>query len=137
MKVRLRNRNKSGTIACDGSYSEDHAFEMVFSRQKARADANLESSTRNQTEVNIREVCTPSRTVFAQEENELFAQTVLKYSHDLEGEVLHYYVLYLNESSIEDDLKKTICKLAVQSHPDKNKHPQASTAFCMINEDTL
>ena len=30
--------------------------------------------------------------------------------------------------------KKAYCKLALQSHPDKNKHQQASDAFCMINE---
>ena len=50
--------------------------------------------------MNIREVRTPSRRVFTQEQNELFVQQVFQYSQDLEGEVLHYRVLCLNESSI-------------------------------------
>ena len=53
-------------IAHNGSYSEDHALEMVFTRQKARVDANPESPPRTQPEINIHEVRTPSRTVFAQ-----------------------------------------------------------------------
>ena len=47
---------------------------------------------------------------------------------------MHYRVLCLNDSSTEDDLKKAYRKLAIRSHPDKNKHPQASAAFRMINE---
>ena len=47
---------------------------------------------------------------------------------------MNYHVFCLNESSTEDDLKITYCKLALRSHPDKNKHPQASANFCMINE---
>ena len=52
----------------------------------------------------------------------------------MEGEVLHYHVPCLNEFSTEDDLKKAYRKLALRSHPGENKHPQASAAFCMINE---
>ena len=57
-------------------YSEDHALEMVFARQKTRAGANPESPRRNQLEINIREVRTPSHTVFTQEQNELFFPTI-------------------------------------------------------------
>ena len=60
------------TIAHNRSYSEYHILEMVFTRQKSRADANIESPPRTQPEINIREVGTPSRTVFTQEQNELF-----------------------------------------------------------------
>ena len=31
--------------------------------------------------------------------------------------------------------KKAYDKLALRSHPEKNKHPQASAAFCMIHND--
>ena len=77
-------------------YSKDHALEMVFTRKKERADANPESPPRTQTEINIREVRTPSHTVFTQEHNELFVQQVVQYSQDLEGEDLHYHVIGLN-----------------------------------------
>ena len=86
---------------------------MVFTRKKARADVNPESSLRTHPETNIREVRTPSRTVFTQEQNESFVQKVTHYSQDLEGEVFHYHVLCLNESSTEDDLEKSYRKLAL------------------------
>ena len=81
---------------------------MVFTRKKARADANPESPPRTQPEINIRELRTPNRTVFTPEHNELFVQQVVQYSQDLEGEVLHYHVICLNESSTDDDLRKPI-----------------------------
>ena len=71
---------------------------MVFTRQKAIADANPEYPPKNQPEINICEVCTPSRTFFTREQNELFVQRFFQYSQDLEGEVLHYHVLCFNES---------------------------------------
>ena len=43
---------------------------MVFTSQKARADANPESRPITQPEINISEVHTPSCTVFMQEQNE-------------------------------------------------------------------
>ena len=55
----------------------------------------------------MREVRTPGRTVFTQEQNELFVQRVVQYSQDLGGEVLHHHILCLNESSTEDDSEKT------------------------------
>ena len=86
-------------------YSEYHALEIVFTRQKARADANPQSPPITHPEINICDLCTPSRKIFAQEQNELFVQQVVQYSQDFEGEYLYYHVLGLNESSAEDDLK--------------------------------
>ena len=65
---------------------------MVFNRQKARADANPEYPPRTQPEINIREVCTTSQTVFTQEQNEVFAQQVLQYSQYLEGKV--FFIMF-------------------------------------------
>ena len=81
---------------------------MVFNIQKPRAGANPESPPRTQPEKNIHELRTPSQTVFTQEQNGLFAQKVVQYSQDLEGEYLHYHVLGLNESSTDDDMKNPI-----------------------------
>ena len=83
-------------------------MEIVFNGQKERSDANQESSPRNHQEINIREVRTPSQTVFTQENIVLFVQQAVQYSQDLEGEDLHYHVIGLNESSTEDDLKNSI-----------------------------
>ena len=83
-------------------------MKMVFTRQKAIGDANPESPPRTHHEINIREVQTPSRTVFAQEQAELLVQQVFKDAQVLESEFLYYHVIALNESSKEDDLKKPI-----------------------------
>ena len=47
---------------------------------------------------------------------------------------MEYHILCLNEYSTVDDFKKAYHKLALQYHHEKNKHPQASAYFCMINE---
>ena len=107
---------------------------MVFTRQKARAGANLESPARTQPGKNMREVCTPIRTVFTREHNELFIQQVLQYSQEQKGYELHYIVLGLNESSIEDDMKKAYRTLALRFYPDRNQHSQVSNMMEMINE---
>ena len=112
---------------CGWQLTEDHALEMVFMRQKERADANPEYPPRTQPEINILEVQTTSRTIFTQEQSELLFQKVGQDAQ--EGEFLHYHVLGLNESSTEDEFKKAYRKLALRSHPDKNKYPQASDAF--------
>ena len=52
----------------------------------------------------------------------------------MEGVFFHYHVICLNESSIEDYLKKAYRKLALRSHYDKNNHPQASADSRMIKE---
>ena len=74
---------------------------MIFTRQKARAGANPESPPITQPETNIREVHTPSRTVFTHKHNGLFIQQVVQYSQEKESEDLHYHVLGLNESSTQ------------------------------------
>ena len=81
---------------------------MVCNRQKARAGENKESPPRTQPETSICELINTSRTVFTQEQKELFVQQVVQYSQDLEGEDFHYHVLCLNESSTEDYTKKPI-----------------------------
>ena len=81
---------------------------MVYTRNKAISGANYESPPRIQHEINIREVRTPSRTVFIQEHTGLFFQQVVQDAQGLEGEVLHYHVLGLNESSTDDDFKKAL-----------------------------
>ena len=54
---------------CGWRLTEDHSLKMVYTRQKARAGANPEYSPRIQHEINIREVQTPSKTVFTPEKN--------------------------------------------------------------------
>ena len=64
---------------------------MVYSRQKnAKADAN------------------PSKTVFSKEHNDLFIQQFQEYSLSAKDEILNLFVLGLNESSTEDDMKNPI-----------------------------
>ena len=47
---------------------------------------------------------------------------------------MHYPVLGLDESSTEDDTKKSYRSLALRFHPDKNQHSQVSDVMKMINE---
>ena len=107
---------------------------MLFTRQKERADANPECTARNHPEKNIREVRTPSRTVFKQKQNKLFIEKVLQCSQDVEGDELNCFVLGLNESSTEEDTKKAYRSMSLQFHPDKNIHEDASKVMWMINE---
>ena len=81
---------------------------MVYTRKKARADSNPQSPPLFQHEINIREVPSPSRKAFTQEHNELFVQRIVQDAQVLEGGVLYYYILGLDESSTEDDLKNPI-----------------------------
>ena len=50
---------------------------------------------------------------------------------------MHYHVLGLNQSSTEDDMKKSFHNLARRFCRDKNKHLQASDLMIMINEDKV
>ena len=79
---------------------------MVLTRQKARAGANPEYPAKNQPGTNIHEVRTPRRTVFTQEQNELFIQQVLQLPQEEKDDELHYHVLGLNDSSTEYSMKK-------------------------------
>ena len=81
---------------------------MEFIRKKARSGASPEYTPRTKPGTNIHELFTPSRTVFTQEKNELFVQRVVQYSQKKEGDELNYHVLGLNESSIDDDMKKIL-----------------------------
>ena len=56
-------------IARNGSYSEDHTLDMVFTRQKEKAGENPESTPITHPEINILEVRTPDRKFFTQEQN--------------------------------------------------------------------
>ena len=114
--------------------TEDQALKMVYTRRKARADANPKFTPIIQYDINIREVPTPSRTVFTPGQNESFVQKVVQNAQGLEGEVLYYHILGLNESETYDDLEKADRKLALRSHPDRNNHPQDSAAFFMTQQ---
>ena len=98
---------------------------MVYTRQKARAEANPESPPRTQHKINIREVQTPNQTVSTPEQNELFIQQVVQDAQGLEGEVSYYHILGLNESATDDDLKKPIVNWLFDLTPPK----KASTGF--------
>ena len=80
---------------------------MLFTRQKPREGANKEYPARTLPGTNIREESNPRQTVFTQEHNYLFIQRVLQYYQEEKGNELNYHVLGLNESSTEDDMKKS------------------------------
>ena len=107
---------------------------MIYTRLKVRADANPESPPRIQHKINIREVPTPSKTVFTPEHYELLVQRVVQDYQGLEGEALYYHIIGLHESTTEDDFKKAYRKQALSSQPEKNNYPQASADFRMIQE---
>ena len=77
-----------------------------------------------------------SITVFRKEQNDLFIQKVQEYSLYAKGEILSLFVLGLNESSTEEDIKKAYCSMSLRFHPDKNIHEEASKVMRMINEAT-
>ena len=49
-----------------------------------------------------------SKTVFSKEHNDLFIKKVQEYSLYAKGEILNSFVLGLNKSSTEEDIKKPI-----------------------------
>ena len=84
---------------CGLQLTEDQALNMVYTRRKARANANPESPPIIQHKINTPELPTPSWTVFTLEHNELFVKCVVKDAQGLEGEVLYYHIIGLNESA--------------------------------------
>ena len=91
---------------------------MVNTRRKnAKADAN------------------PSKPVFSKEENDLLIQKDHEYSlHATVEYSLNLFVLGLNESSTEADMKTAYRSMALRFHPDKNIGLDTSTMMVMINE---
>ena len=114
-------------------YNEYHALEMLFTRKK-QYPVQIKNP--------LQELSTKS--IYVKYELPVgnssdmkimnYFQQVVEYSKYLEGEDLHYHVLGLNESSTEYYMKKSYRKMALQSHPDKNKQPQDSDVMRMINE---
>ena len=75
---------------------------MVYTRRKnAKAGANS------------------SKTVFSKEKNDLFIQKVQEYSLYAKGEILNLFVLVLNYSSTEEDMKKAYRSMSLIFHPEK------------------
>ena len=50
------------------------------------------------------------------------------------GDELNYFVLGLNESSIEEDMKKAYRSMSLRFHPEKHIHEDATRVMKMINE---
>ena len=83
----------------DAPLEKHESHPIVTTNNIYRADNNYESPPR------IPDVQIPGREVFAPEQNKLFAQHVFQDAQGLEGEVLYYHILGLNDSATEDDLK--------------------------------
>ena len=90
---------------------------MVYNRQQnSKAGANT------------------SKPVFSKEHNDLLIQKVQEYSLYAKGEIFNWFVLGLNESSTEEDMKKAYRYMSLRFHRDKNIHEDASKMMGMINE---
>ena len=86
-------------------------------RQNAKADAN------------------PSLTKFSKEQNDLKIKQVQEYSlHAAVQYPLNLYVLGLNYSSTEAEMKKAYHSMARRFHPDKNIGLDTTEMMEMINE---
>ena len=73
--------------------------------------------------------------VFSKEQNDLLIQQVNEYSLHATGQYsLNKFVLGLNESSIESDMKTAYRSMALRFHPDKNIGLDTSKMMVMINE---
>ena len=107
---------------------------MVFTRQRARAGENPESPPIIRQETNIREVITPRLTVFTQKQNKVSIEEVIQCSQDVAGDELIFLVLGLNESSTEEDIKKSNRYLARRFRPDKTQHLNSTDLMQMINK---
>ena len=91
---------------------------MVNTRRKnERADAN------------------PSQPVLSKEQNDLLIQQVHEYSLHATGQYSwNTFVLGLNESSTEADMKKAYHSMALIFYPQKNIGLDTSKMMVMINE---
>ena len=91
---------------------------MVNTRQKnAKADAN------------------PSKPFFSKEQNDLLIQNVYEYSLHATGEYsLNLFVLGLNDSSTEKEIKTAFRFMVLRFHPDKNIGLDTTNMMTMINE---
>jgi curved DNA-binding protein CbpA len=49
----------------------------------------------------------------------------------------YYRVLKINRNASKNEIKKAFRKLALELHPDKNKHPNANQMFIELNEAYL
>ena len=77
----------------------------------------------------------PSKPVFSKEQNDLLIKKNHECSLHAAGEYsLNLFVLGLNESSTEADMKTTYRSMALQFHPDKNIGLDTSKMIVMINE---
>ena len=85
-------------------------------RQNAKGDADI------------------SKPVFSKEQNDLLIQKVNVYSLHATGEKLNLFVLGLNESSTEENMKTAYRSMALRFHPDKNIDVDTSKMMGMINE---
>ena len=55
----------------------------------------------------------PSKTVFRKEQNDLIIQKVQEYSLYAKGEIWNLFVLGLNKSSTEENMKKSDCSMSL------------------------
>ena len=86
-------------------------------RQNAKSDANS------------------SMTKFSKEQNDLKIKQVQEYSRHAAGKYpLNLYVLGLNYSSTEAEMKKSYHSMACRFHPDKNIGLDTTEMMKMINE---
>ena len=84
---------------------------------------------------NAKEDSNPRNPVFSKEQNDLKSQQVHEYSlHVTVQYSLNKFVLGLNESSTEADMKTAYRSMALIFHPDKNIGLETSKMTVMTNE---
>ena len=76
----------------------------------------------------------PCKPVFRTEQNDLLIQKVHEFCLHATGEKLNLFVLGLNESSTEADMKTAYRSMALWFLPDKNIDVDTSKMMGMINE---
>ena len=84
---------------------------------------------------NVKVDANPMKPVFSKEQNDLLIQQVHEYSlHVTVQYSLNKFVLCLNESTTEIDMKTSYRSMALRFHPDKNIGLDTSKIMGMINE---